>query len=627
MKKVLPILAACLLLTSYFHAQGTALERASRLGNGVNLTFLDNYWKGSKEKRFVDFLDQKDLGLREKMIADIASAGYKTVRIPVCFSAWASLDAPYKWETTEGLEALDKMIGWARSNKLNIIIDQHHPELDGSVPGAADIGRVIWIWTQIAERYKDTDPDTVFFELWNEPHDIDARLWRNHAEKLITTVRAIAPEHTLILGFHDWNGRRAMIDSEPFRDKNIVYTFHFYDPFLFTHQGATWSAEGLPDIEGVPFPYDKDVRIKTPKSAEGKWSGSLIETYERDSAKDKIVEDLKAAKMWSEANRVPIFVGEFGSYTRFATPESRCRHFEVVYSAFRSLGLPNAAWEWDGGFNMFEKGTNQLMPCVREAAGLNRSGEWKLTWSDEFDGAADTSADAARWRYETGGEGWGNKEFQYYTDSARNAFHDGEGALVIKAIEEKPPNGAKCWYGECKYTSARLITKGIFSQKYGRFEARVKVPYGQGIWPAFWLLGDDIDKVGWPECGEIDVMENIGREPKRAHGTIHGPGYSGANGIGNAYELEGNKRFTDDFHLFAVEWEPAVIRWFIDGKLYHEVRPKDLPEGTKWVFDHPHFILLNLAVGGNWPGDPDDTTVFPQMMKVDFVRVYEKSGK
>ncbi|MDH3492567.1 MAG: cellulase family glycosylhydrolase, partial [Acidobacteriota bacterium] len=573
------------------------------------------------------FLDLNDLKLREQMISDIASAGYTSIRIPVCFSAWTSLDTPYRWETPEGLEALDDLISWSLANGLKVIIDQHHPELDGSFPAAADIERIQWIWKQVAARYRNTDPERVLFELWNEPHDIDAALWRKHAERLIGTVREIAPAHTLIVGFHDWNSRLALIDSKPFADRNIIYTFHFYDPFMFTHQGATWSAEGLPDIEGVPFPYDKDVPIKTPKSAEGKWSGKLIETYERDSSKDKIFADLEAAKLWSESNGVPLFVGEFGSYAKFATKESRCRHFELLYTSFRKLGFPNAAWEWDGGFNMFEKGTNQVMSCVRDAAGLKETADWKLTWSDEFEGKPGTAADAGKWRHETGGKGWGNNEFQFYTDSTRNAHHDGNGFLVVKAIEEKPPGDAKCWYGECKYTSARLITKGIFAQKYGRFEARVKVPYGQGIWPAFWLLGDDIDKVGWPECGEIDVMENIGREPMHAHGTIHGPGYSGANGIGKAYKLPGNQRFTDDYHIFAVEWGPAAIRWFIDGELYHEVRPKDLPEGAKWVFDHPHFILLNLAVGGNWPGDPDDTTVFPQMMKVDFVRVYEKSGK
>jgi beta-glucanase (GH16 family) len=148
------------------------------------------------------------------------------------------------------------------------------------------------------------------------------------------------------------------------------------------------------------------------------------------------------------------------------------------------------------------------------------------------------------------------------------------------------------------------------------------VPSGQGIWPAFWMLGNDIGAVSWPACGEIDIMENIGREPTTVHGTVHGPGYSGAAGIGAAYGLPDGAPFADDFHVFAIEWEPQAIRWYVDGALYHTLTPAALPAGARWAFDHPFFMLLNVAVGGNWPGNPDATTVFPQRMLVDYVRVY-----
>lgn len=613
----------CLVANAIAFAGEKAQERSKGLGNGVNLTFLDNYWKGTKEKHFVDFFDSEQLGARERMLDDIAGYGYRTVRIPVCFSAWASLSAPYKWETNEGFVALDRLIERARKNDLHVIVDQHHPEMDGNFPDSAKIERLVWIWQQVAERYKKTDPDHVFFELWNEPHDIEAPLWRNHASVLIKTVRKIAANHTLIVGFHDWNSRKAMVDSKPFEDDNIIYTFHFYDPFLFSHQGAEWSAEGLPDIKHIPFPFVKERMMKVPVSAIGKWSGGLFETYQRDSASEKIRADLKAARDWSEKNNVPIFLGEFGSYGKYAAEEDRCRHFKLLYSAFREFEISNTAWEWDAGFNMFEKGTTNLLPCVAEAAGLRSKGDWQLTWRDEFEGKEGTGVDQAKWNQETGGEGWGNKEFQYYTDSSTNAFLDGNGSLVIKAIQGDAPKDAKCWYGACRFTSARLNTKNKFAQKYGRFEARIKIPYGQGIWPAFWLLGENIATVGWPQSGEIDVMENIGREPAKVHGTIHGPGYSGAGGIGGELEIPGG-RFADEFHTFAMEWEPKTIRWFVDGKPYKTISSKDLPRGSEWVFDHPHFMLLNLAVGGNWPGDPDETTVFPQMMMIDYVRVYEK---
>jgi len=246
----------------------------------------------------------------------------------------------------------------------------------------------------------------------------------------------------------------------------------------------------------------------------------------------------------------------------------------------------------------------------------------KLAFQEEFDGPANSLPDLSKWKRETGGKGWGNQELEYYTDSPSNAYMNGSGSLVIKAERVIPPISLDCWYGPCKYTSARLKTQGKFDLKYGRFEARIKIPRGQGVWPAFWLLGSDIDTVGWPQCGEIDIMENIGREPATIHGTIHGPGYSGAKGIGAQFAIHGNATFADDFHIFAVEWSENEIRWFVDGKQYRSVKPKDLPAGTTWVYDHPYFIILNFAVGGEWPGGPDESTIFPQSMLVDYVRVY-----
>ncbi len=240
-------------------------------------------------------------------------------------------------------------------------------------------------------------------------------------------------------------------------------------------------------------------------------------------------------------------------------------------------------------------------------------------WSDEFDGPAGAAPDSTKWGFDLGGSGWGNNEWQTYTSRVDNAYLDGAGNLVIKAIKE----GYTGQDGITReYTSARLVTRGKFEKLYGRFEARIKMPYGQGIWPAFWMLGNNINTAGWPNCGEIDIMENIGREPSIAHGSLHGPGYSGANPLTASFTLPEGRRFADDFHVFAVEWDPREIRFFIDGTLYQKRAPGDLPQGARWVFDHPHYILLNLAVGGNWPGYPDATTVFPQTLVVDYVRVY-----
>ncbi|MFI9550049.1 RICIN domain-containing protein [Nonomuraea endophytica] len=163
------------------------------------------------------------------------------------------------------------------------------------------------------------------------------------------------------------------------------------------------------------------------------------------------------------------------------------------------------------------------------------------------------------------------------------------------------------------------MTAATFTRAYGRFEARLRVPRGQGIWPAFWMLGNDIGSVGWPNSGEIDIMENIGREPSTVHGTIHGPGYSGGAGIGAAYSISG--AFADAFHTFTVDWSPNLIIWYVDGNEYQRRTPASLG-GNRWVFDHPFFMIMNVAVGGHWPGYPDATTTFPQTMTVDYVRVY-----
>ncbi len=246
--------------------------------------------------------------------------------------------------------------------------------------------------------------------------------------------------------------------------------------------------------------------------------------------------------------------------------------------------------------------------------------DWKLFWSDEFNDSKGSSLDGRIWQYDIGGSGWGNSELQFYTKSTKNLYQDGTGNLVIKAIKQTIKDG--CWYGDCDYTSGRLMTKGRLERKYGRFEARIRIPKGQGIWSAFWLLGANVAAVNWPKCGEIDIMENIGREPKTIRGTLHGPGYSGGKGIGAPYSSD--KDFANDFHVYAIEWETEVIRWYVDGNLYQTRTPKDLPSSAKWVYDHEFFIILNLAVGGNYPGDPNAKTIFPQSMKVDYVRVYER---
>jgi beta-glucanase (GH16 family) len=246
---------------------------------------------------------------------------------------------------------------------------------------------------------------------------------------------------------------------------------------------------------------------------------------------------------------------------------------------------------------------------------------WQMIWSDEFNSATGTTPDGSKWTPAIGGNGWGNQEREYYTNN--NASQDGNGNLVIEARKENPAN-YQCWYGTCQYTSARLITQNKFEFTHGRVEARIKIPYGQGIWPSIWMMGNDIDSVGWPNNGEIDIFENIGREPATVHGTIHGPNYSGANGIGGAYTLS-EGRFADDYHLFAAEWSSNAVDFFVDGNKYFTVTRATVEQHGNWVYDHPFYLLLNVAVGGGWPGDPDGSSTYPQKMSVDYIRVYQQN--
>ncbi len=246
------------------------------------------------------------------------------------------------------------------------------------------------------------------------------------------------------------------------------------------------------------------------------------------------------------------------------------------------------------------------------------SKSYQLVWSDEFNGTDGSAPDASKWAIQTGGNGWGNNELEYYTARPQNVQVSG-GNLVITAIKEDYTGTDGVTQ---HYTSARMQTKGLFSQTYGRFEARIKIPKGQGMWPAFWMLGSDIDTNPWPACGEIDIMENIGKEPAIVHGSIHGPGYAPGN-VTASYTIP-TGALSDDYHLYAVEWEAQQIRFYIDSTLYATFAPSNLPSGSPWEFNKPFFVLLNLAVGGDWPGNPDSTTQFPQQMLVDYVRVYQK---
>lgn len=251
--------------------------------------------------------------------------------------------------------------------------------------------------------------------------------------------------------------------------------------------------------------------------------------------------------------------------------------------------------------------------CKEKSDQNNPARTYQLVWSDEFNGDSGNMPDSNKWTYDLGKgiNGWGNGELQSYTNNSANVSMDGDGHLMIKAIE----------LSDGVYSSGRIKTQGLFSQENGRIEARIKTPAGQGIWPAFWMLGQNINEVGWPQCGEIDIMEQKGQTPFISYGSLHGPGYSAGNALTGSYRLE-TERFDQDFYVYAVEWGHDYVDFFLNDILYHSISSTQVP--GEWVYNQDFFILLNVAVGGSFVGAPNDNTPFPASMYVDYVRVYKE---
>lgn len=251
--------------------------------------------------------------------------------------------------------------------------------------------------------------------------------------------------------------------------------------------------------------------------------------------------------------------------------------------------------------------------------------QWTLVWSDEFEGDSGVFVDTTKWRPDTadgcsmGICGWGNQEKEYYTATTNNIALNGRGQLMITA--RVAPPGMSCYYGPCRYTSGKITTRGKFYAQPGMVEARIKLPTGQGLWPAFWMLGEGFPTIPWPQCGELDIMENKGSQPTITSSAIHGPGYSGATPLARATERT-QGAYHEDFHTFAVAWNSTQIRFFVDGALHYSVTRGDVQNYGPWVFDRNFFLILNLAVGGHFDGDPQSDAILPATILIDYVRAY-----
>lgn len=271
---------------------------------------------------------------------------------------------------------------------------------------------------------------------------------------------------------------------------------------------------------------------------------------------------------------------------------------------------------------------SSVLGCSAGTPAPTSSEEWIHVWSDEFDGPAGARPDSLNWRYDladgcaAGICGWGNNEKQYYTDSPDNIALNGQGHLVI--VARRAPADLECYYGPCRYTSAKVTTRGKVDAAPGRVEARIKLPTGQGLWPAFWMLGGGYPATPWPECGELDVMEYRGSDPTTTSSAVHGPGYSGNTPFAHAHSLAPDA-FSDDFHTFAVEWDSLAVRFFVDDTMHYRVTRGDLEEHGRSILDQAFFLILNLAVGGHFDGDPESDAIFPATMLVDYVRMYRRA--
>ena len=359
-------LSLLILLSFSVNAQTEAWDRSKQLGKGMNLSWMENWWTGSAASNYSDYLDLNELPGRKEDLKLMSQLGLKTVRLPVVFDVWEDGQIPYDFDQIQYFEATDSILAWCKHYDLNLIIDYQHGSLTQN-NYLSEGDRIAALWRQIADRYKNSDPEKVFFELYNEPHDLTAESWQSTAEKIVAAIREVAPNHTLIAGGIYWNDIGGLLELEPFEDKNIIYTFHYYEPFLFTHQGTEWVGAPTATL-GIPFPYDADLMPPLAPAAKGTWGESAYNAYAFESQYSTMEDAVGWAKLWSNMMNLPILCGEWGSYYK-AGLENRCRHATVVREIMEYMDIPFCYWEWDQGFSLFEgePAIEHLPECMQTA--------------------------------------------------------------------------------------------------------------------------------------------------------------------------------------------------------------------------------------------------------------------
>lgn len=406
--------------------------------------------------------------------------------------------------------------------------------------------------------------------------------------------------------------------------------------------GATGASFSVPTMDEAKHDGDKNVMLVL-HSAENADLGfqrqTVLNIVDNDPLDPALVDDFEGYHPFQILDNLTLGITEImagatnalpgqGAYEQvldvtFDSPAGFTRTFVEPrdWSGYTDLSF------WFYGSNSGQTVVVELQDNQAAATAETPADEWVLVWSDEFNGPAGAPPNPNVWSHEVGDgslngiPGWGNAEFQYYSNDPANVAADGAGNLVLTLDKLAPDTDLVCYYGPCEYSSARLVTKYKAEYEYGRIEARIQVPPGEdGLWPAFWSLGADIDQVNWPQAGEIDIMEYVSRIPNEIFGTIHGPGYSGGSAYGAPYDL--GEPVANDYHTFAIEWGPDEIHWYVDGINYHNATPGDVAP-NEWVYNHSFYLLLNVAIGGNFGGAISPDLTFPQQTLVDYVRVYQ----
>ncbi len=621
-------LLCSLLLLIPVQAQEAPDSRIDHLARGINLSGW--FWYGPEN------LSEVENHFTAADFAVIHDLGFTYVRLPVDLGfVWDSANNQFK---EDALAVFDRGLEGLLAYDLAVVVDLHSVDqtyYDNIFSGRLEddpafIATFEAFWRAFAAHLSTTDPEMVFLEVLNEPvYQDDPALWLPVQDRLVKAIRENAPDHTIIVTSAWWSNLNTFVELQPLDDPNLIYNFHFYEPFVFTHQLYEPSASTDPDadwvedvmyLRDIPYPMTPEnvepaaqmLDAQFPAGSDLDWMGSWVREYGAarwDGA--KIDEQIQRAAAWGEQYGVPVMCNEFGAYARYAAPEDRAAFLRDMRTALEKYGISWAMWDYDDansfGIVWRENGHPIVDPLTADALGLTTEAvsgvlpagyTWEPVFRDDFEG---DSLDTARWNTcypweEDGCTNEGNNELEWYqADDVR--VYDGMLHLVG---EDRSMNGFP-------YTSGMVTSFEKFDFQYGYVEVSARMPAGQGLWPAVWMMPGD---GSWPP--EIDILEVLGHEPNIVYMSNH---TMIGETLVSASDNYTGPNLAEGFHLYGLWWTPDYLAWYVDG-----VERFRVEENVPQV---PMYLLANLAIGGNWPGWPDENTVFPTSFDIDYMAVWQ----